>query len=186
MADRTRNAIKAAMVKLLDERPLAKITVKDIASACGINRNTFYYHYQGIPELIREMVDDEAEAIIQSHPSLDTLEDCLETIVQDAMRNKRAILHIYNSASRDIYEKYLWAVCGHVVGVHLTTVLAGRQLPGNDRAILQQYYTCVAFGCISRWLDSGMKEEILPALHRIGQLEEGFPEMVIARSMGSR
>ena len=60
MANLTRNAIKAALIKLLDERPLTQITVKDIVTACGINRNTFYYHYQGIPELIAEIVNDDA------------------------------------------------------------------------------------------------------------------------------
>ena len=112
MENLTRSAIKAALAKLLDERPLAQITVKDIVSACGVNRNTFYYHYQGVPELIEEMVDDEAEAIIHSYPTLESLEDCLETIVKAAMGKKRAILHIYNSASRDIYEQYLWRTTG--------------------------------------------------------------------------
>ena len=37
----TRNAIIDAFLQLLDERPLSKITVKDIVDACGINRNTF-------------------------------------------------------------------------------------------------------------------------------------------------
>ncbi len=186
MASLTRSAIKAAMAKLLNERPLAHITVKDIVTECGINRNTFYYHYQGIPELIAEMVDDEAESIIQSHPTLETLEDCLETIIKTAISKKRAILHIYNSASRDTYEQYLWYVCDHVVGVYLDTILNGRQLPGDDRTLIQQHYTCFAFGCTSRWLDSGMKEEILPALRRIGQLQGGFAEGMIARSLGER
>ena len=109
MANLTRAAIKTALTELLDQRPLAQITVKDIVAACGINRNTFYYHYQGIPELIEEIVNDDAEAIIKSYPALESLEDCLETIVRRAMDKKRAILHIYNSASRDVYEQYLWS-----------------------------------------------------------------------------
>ena len=92
MANLTRSAIKASLLKLLNDRPLSQITVKDIVSACGINRNTFYYHYQGIPELIEEIVDDEAEAIIQSHPTLETLDDCLNAIVRAALDKRRAIL----------------------------------------------------------------------------------------------
>ena len=37
----TKRAIRASFLKLLNERPLNKITVKDIVTACGINRNTF-------------------------------------------------------------------------------------------------------------------------------------------------
>ncbi len=183
MTNLTRSSIKAALIKLLNERPLSQINVKDIVSACGINRNTFYYHYQGIPELIAEIVNDDAEAIIKSYPTLENLEDCLETIVRTAMSKKRAMLHIYNSASRDVYEQYLWNTCEHVVGVYLNTILNGRVLPGRDRTIIQQHYACVAFGCISRWLASGMKEEILPSLRRISELQGGSIEMMIARSL---
>ena len=52
MADFTKKAIKESLRKLLEERPLSRITVKDIAATCGINRNTFYYHYQDIPMLL--------------------------------------------------------------------------------------------------------------------------------------
>ena len=184
MANLTRNAIKAALIKLLDERPLTQITVKDIVTACGINRNTFYYHYQGIPELIAEIVNDDAEALIKNYPTLESLEDCLETVIKTAVRKKRAILHIYNSASRDVYERYLWDTCGRVVGLYLDTVLNGRQLPGDDRDIIHRYYTCVAFGCISWWLNTQMKEDVLSDLHRITELRLGSLEEMIARSAG--
>lgn len=183
MANLTRSAIKETLIKLLNERPLSQITVKDIVSACGINRNTFYYHYQGIPELIEEIVNDEAEAIIQSHPSLETLEDCVNAIVRTALDKRRAILHIYNSASRDVYEQYLWDVCGHVIYVHLSTVLNGRQLPEDDWEILCRYYACVAFGCVSWWLASGMKDDVLPDLHRVVELQKDPLKQMITRSL---
>ena len=41
-----------SFVKLLNLYPLDKITVKDIVSDCGISRNTFYYHYRDIYDLL--------------------------------------------------------------------------------------------------------------------------------------
>lgn len=41
----TKTAIKNSMRKLLNERPVNKITVKDIVEDCDINRNSFYYHF---------------------------------------------------------------------------------------------------------------------------------------------
>lgn len=46
MASFTRKAIEEAFLKLLDARPLNQITVKDIVEECGVNRNTFYYHFR--------------------------------------------------------------------------------------------------------------------------------------------
>ena len=58
-----RSAIMESLLKLLDERPLNKISVKDIVEDCGISRNTFYdvgdnkLCYDRMDELLRECVD---------------------------------------------------------------------------------------------------------------------------------
>ena len=41
MQNFTKKAIKETFVTLLDQRPLNRITVKDIVETCGINRNSF-------------------------------------------------------------------------------------------------------------------------------------------------
>ena len=41
----TRKAIMEAFLKILDEKPLGKITIRDIVDECGINRNTFYISF---------------------------------------------------------------------------------------------------------------------------------------------
>ena len=51
MVQLTKKAIVNSFIKLLNKKPLDKITVKDIVEDCGINRNTFYYHFADIKEL---------------------------------------------------------------------------------------------------------------------------------------
>ena len=41
--------LESAFLKLIMEKPFAKITVNDIVEEAGVHRNTFYYHYQSIP-----------------------------------------------------------------------------------------------------------------------------------------
>ncbi|MBO4467998.1 MAG: TetR/AcrR family transcriptional regulator, partial [Clostridia bacterium] len=60
MANFTRNAIKDTFIKMLNERPLSQISVKDITSELDINRNTFYYHFHDIPQLIEEIIIEES------------------------------------------------------------------------------------------------------------------------------
>lgn len=49
MANFTKQAIKASFLKLLNQQPLSKISVRDIVEDCGINRNSFYYHFMTFP-----------------------------------------------------------------------------------------------------------------------------------------
>lgn len=76
MANFTKKAIQESFLKLLMERPLSKITVKDIVADCGINRNTFYYYFEDMPKLIESIVEDDAEQMIQSYPTIEKFEDC--------------------------------------------------------------------------------------------------------------
>ena len=55
MKPNTRKAIKESFMLLLNQKPLSKITVKEIVANCGINRNSFYYHFSDIPTLLTSM-----------------------------------------------------------------------------------------------------------------------------------
>ena len=54
--DFTKKEIQSAFWQLLEERPFGKITVKAVVARCGVNRNTFYYHFQDLRDLLRTSV----------------------------------------------------------------------------------------------------------------------------------
>ena len=57
----TKILIKKTFLELLEQRPLSQITVKDIVAECGINRNTFYYHFQDVPALAGEIIKEHVD-----------------------------------------------------------------------------------------------------------------------------
>ncbi len=160
MSNLTEKAIKASAMKLLNEKPLNQITVKDIVEDCGINRNSFYYHFRDLPSLIEEMILEQAEVLIAQYPSISSLEECLDAAVSFAMNNRRAAMHIYNSVSRDIYEQYLWQVCEHVVTVYVDSVIPEEAIDDFDREVIIGFYKCACFGQILDWQRGGMKSDI--------------------------
>lgn len=183
MANFTEKAIKETFTKLLDERPLSQITVKDIVEACGINRNSFYYHFQDIPSLIEEIVIEEADRIIAQYPSLDSLEMGYNAVIDFAERKRNAILNIFRSVNRDIFEQYLWKVCDYVVASYGRIVFAGQPLPDEDREVIMQFYKAQCFGMVMDWLRSGMKEDVHHKVHCICKLQKGMIEEMIRRSI---
>lgn len=185
MSNLTKQAIRTSFWKLLDERPLSKITVKDITDACGINRNSFYYHYPDIPTLIQEILADEVQRIIGEYPTIDSIEDCFRVSVAFAMENKRAILHVYNSVNRDLFEQYLWQSCEESVKAYFSTVAAGVSLREEDTNYLIRYQTCELFGVISSWLRDGMRWDMAAFLHRMYELRRGTFQEMVRRCAGS-
>ena len=52
---KTKKAIRNAFAKLISEKDINKITIKDIADTADINRKTFYNYYSGVYEIIEEI-----------------------------------------------------------------------------------------------------------------------------------
>ena len=55
----TKKAIAYAFKELLLEKPISKITVQDISERCEINRQTFYYHFDNIYDLMSKAFEYE-------------------------------------------------------------------------------------------------------------------------------
>lgn len=184
MAAFTKKAIRDAFVHLLNERPLSQITVKDIVETCGVNRNTFYYYYQDVPQLLESVINEESERIICENPSVDSTEACLNTAIAFALENRKAVLHIFRSVNRAVYEQHLWKICRHVVTSYYDGILAGRKVSQEDRLLLIENAMCSCFGLILGWMESGMTSDIQARFHRLCEIKQGEIQRMIARCEG--
>lgn len=179
MADFTKKAIRDTFVQMLEEKPLKQISVRDIVERCGINRNTFYYHYQDIPQLLESIVREDAERLVLEHPEFDSMESCMNTIIDFALKNKIPVMHIYKSVNRDVFETYLWWVSECVMTRYLDGLLNGRTISSMDRDVILSYVKSVGFGLVLGWLETGMTTEIHTFTHRICQLKLGDLDRLI-------
>lgn len=184
MANFTQKAIKETFIKLLEERPLSEITIKDIVEICGINRNSFYYHYQDLPSLIEEIVKEEAEAIIHKYPSVNTIVECFDALIEFASHRKRAIMHIYRSMSREVFERNLMELSEYFVHNYVETVFTDKDIPKEDQSTVLTYYKCVGFGLIIDWLNNGMTEEYAQSIRRIFLLKKDLALEIAQKLQG--
>lgn len=60
---RTKNAIKTALLSLMEENEICEITISELTRKAGINRRTFYTHYRSISE-ISEEIESEMVALL--------------------------------------------------------------------------------------------------------------------------
>lgn len=63
--------IAEAARRLIDEKQVKKLTVKDIVEECQVTRQTFYYHFEDLPDLIRWVLTEEFENTLQEALSQD-------------------------------------------------------------------------------------------------------------------
>lgn len=180
-SDLTKAAIKKSFLKLLNEKPISQISVRDIAEGCGFNRNTIYYHYDDIPCLVEEIVIEAADHIIAQYSDFSSLEACLEKAVEYALTHKRSVLNIYNSSNRSVYELYLMKVCGAVVEKYISTVFGNTNADPDSLETLIRFYKCESFGQIIDWLNCAMNYNLCEQFNKLCKLREGFAEILVER-----
>lgn len=67
MADKkvlfSQELLHQALLALLKEKPLNKITVRELCTKAGVNRTTFYNHYHSPEDILRELVQQYAHSL---------------------------------------------------------------------------------------------------------------------------
>ena len=170
MASLMKKEIKRVFLELLEQRPFNQITVKDIVSECGINRNSFYYHYADLPALVEELIDDEIGRFVREDKSFSSLEESMAEALAFFREHRKAAYHVYNSVSRDIFDRYLMKSCESVGADYVNSLLKNLPLTLEDRQAMVRFNAYVLYGAVTHWLESGMTYDVREDFRRIFQL----------------
>lgn len=182
MPNFTKRAIKESFWKLLNRQPLSQISVRAIVEDCGINRNSFYYHFRDIPSLIEEIIREAADDLIKKYPSIASVDEAAEAAFRFTVDNKVAIRHICNSVNRDIYEQYLMRMCEYVVTTYYQTVYGQERVNEQDRDTIILFIKCEIFGLSIDWINSGMTDDAIVKLKQILTLCNGMIEELMEKA----
>ena len=150
--------MKAALKKLIKKKPLAKITISDIAGECGISRMTFYYHFKDIYDLVEWCIISDAKATSEGNILVDTWENELITIFKMARLNKEFYLPLFQSMDRELAERYILRYTGRVARRIIEEYSKGACVDDALKAHLSNYYSHAIMGVMLCWAMGDMKE----------------------------
>ncbi len=182
MTSLTKDAIKQSFLKLLNSKPIDKITVKEIVQDCGINRNSFYYHFADIPSLMEEIFNDQADEFVSRSFSYENLYDSIMAAIAFSLENKTAILHVFNSPNRQFLDRYLNRVARRTVTGFFDNYTKGvKNISEEDREAIVMYYKSLLIGFVFDWINDGVQYDLSMKVKRICELFEGTLELAIER-----
>ena len=55
---KTKNGIHQALLQLLQNKPLTQIKVTELCKEANINRGTFYFHYEEVGDVFKELFEE--------------------------------------------------------------------------------------------------------------------------------
>ena len=100
MSEITKRAFASSLKKMLAKRPLEKIRVIDITEDCGVNRQTFYYHFKDIYDLLEWVYTNEATKALGGKKTYETWQQGFKQIFQYILNNKEGISNLYKYQSQ--------------------------------------------------------------------------------------
>ena len=118
----TVHMIQNVFLELLKEKPVAKITVKEICEHAEINRSTFYKHYQDVYDLMEKLENEAVEAfekLLDSYVQNETV-PALVTLLTSLRENRELLLPLLANSSNDDFMKRLTDACSGYALSHLT------------------------------------------------------------------
>ena len=165
MAKQTQKFIMSTFMQLLESESLDKITVRDIVEECEINRNTFYYHYSDIYDLLDDVFRVETEKFMSEDVDENTtFGEEYERAACFVLKYKKAIIHIYDSKKRDVLQNYLETLAFSFISRFVKKEADGYGLPDEDIDYITGFYTHAivgnTLGWIKRKLPSGQEKFI--------------------------
>ncbi len=155
----TKQAIIASFLKLAENVPLEKITVKDIVEDCGVNRKTFYYYFKDIYNLIDEVIQTERKKIRFQQSECFSWEDHTLQMLQFLQENRKVFLHIYNSVNYKTQAEYLYEMSREFISAYINEQTQGSPYDESYTQLLIKFYAFATVGMALEWINNNMKEK---------------------------
>ncbi|MGG3468444.1 TetR/AcrR family transcriptional regulator C-terminal domain-containing protein [Neobacillus pocheonensis] len=160
---RTRQLIKDALIDLMQEMDINKITVNRIAERATINRVTFYLHYNDIQDMLEKMAQEMAEDIESIMRSTTTNQNSSEEIgwlklvalLEYISENAKFYKVVLGSRRTPIFTERLLSILTETITekIENNAILTAN---GIQRDIAIWHGSSALIGTISAWLRKDM------------------------------
>lgn len=169
----TKNLIKQEFIKLLNKKSLHNITVTEITKQCKIERKTFYYHYENLPQLVKEIFDEELEDVIKEFNETLSWEESFISVAKFILENKKAVKHMYESDYKVELEKYIFSISGEIMRKYVRRVAKDTKAQEIDIKLIAYFYQCALSSSLVEWVATDMKTDPKLVTRRLGELMDG-------------
>ena len=107
---KTKRAIQKAFIELLREKPIEKITVKEIAERAEINKTTFYAHYETLDALTNQMEQQTVQMVTEQMTGAQQLLEQPDVFVRemfDSLLNVTDYLGVIPASAMNRFTQHL-------------------------------------------------------------------------------
>lgn len=162
-----------AFLELLEKKDIEYITVKELCETAGVNRSTFYLHYETIGDLLEETIQYLNEQFLahmksQTELFVSKIQTCslnelylvspqhLIPYLKYIKQNKRLFRIALNSSASLRLDRTYRRMMRHV----FLPIMERFQIPESDREYMVAFYISGLMAILSAWLKDDCEDSI--------------------------
>ena len=158
-SQQTKQALAAALKELMAQKPIENITIHDLTEHCGIRRQTFYYHFEDVYDLLRWMFQEEGIALLEQQKGALLWQEGLLQIFEAVYENKAFIINAYHAVSREQIENYLFQLTHDLIMGVVLEQSKETALSDAQKNFIADFYKYSFVGIMLDWIRQGMKDD---------------------------
>lgn len=154
----TKNKLSAALKQLMAQSDFHKISINDLAREAHLNRNSFYYHFNNIFDLLKYTFENDTIKIVKEINPSRNVEETIYFIMDYIDQNKAFCTCAYKSLGKTELRKFLRRNFQDIIADAVENIIAK-----NNFNISDDFKKYIIFSHTE-----------LMAIHIIGYLENEF------------
>lgn len=140
--------IARTFMEMVRENGLDRVTVKSLVEACRISRQTFYYHFQDMMEVVEWVLDQAIQQMLAQTLTTETPREAIGVFVKATMENYSMIKKLLDSQRREQVERMFL----QALRTYLRKLIEARgpllELSYSDLDLMLDFWACGLTGVL--------------------------------------
>ena len=180
---KTEYRLAEALKNMMSEVPLDSISVTSLTRRCHVNRQTFYYHFHDIYDLLTLVFLDEKVPHVEEAKNV---EEMLKSIYAYYVDNKNFLDATLDSAGRSLLEEFIYNTCYKAILKFVNAVPDAKKLHINDRKSVVRFYASAYSNSIIYYLANYKNKSLAGLLNCFSFESEKVFEEVVNKQLNLR
>ncbi len=156
-SDRTKKTLAESLKKIMKQKPLNKISIRELVEDCALNRQTFYYHFKDIYDLVEWMFEQEAIRLLKENMTFLTWEDSCLYLLKYIEQNWEVCTSTLHSLGRSHLETFFYKDLYSILRSVIEEGASDLILQEKYKDFLAHFYTLSFASLLISWLKGEIK-----------------------------
>ncbi|MDD3223613.1 MAG: dihydroxyacetone kinase transcriptional activator DhaS [Clostridium sp.] len=169
----TNKALALSLKELMQTIPLSKISIHEIVDNCGLNRQTFYYHFKDKFDLVDWIYSTEVMESIGDCKNYKNWSTGMHNTLLYLSNNKVFYINALNTPGQNAFDVCFFNITFDLIMGVVKDLSKDMNISEFDIKFIADFYTHAFVGITVQWIKNGMKLSPEIMVYKLREIIDG-------------